>query len=354
MSLGAVASALVVGALTIGTAIGSGGAAPTEAPVFRAIELTPASSQAAALARETPPGMGAPTTSATDAPGARSATSVSGVTSASGTPLPSPVTRAACASSTAGSAGKATGLGRASAGSGASADPSTTSATTRRVAAFLGDSYTSGYVGAGLGAAGWPAIVAKAIGLRPLVRAVPGTGFVNPGWTGQPIRSRLASVIRANPSVVFLAGGHNDRRYATSRSAAAAHDVIVRLRRGLPDALVVIIGPIWANGNPPAHIRALRDVLRKEARSIGAVFIDPLRGGWFAGSWHRLILSDGIHPSNEGHRRIATQVLRALRADEKFAAKASGTVATVKAATAPAANAAPAADPAPAGAACRP
>ena len=146
-----------------------------------------------------------------------------------------------------------------------------------------------------------------------------GTGFVNPGWTGRPIRSRLRGVISADPRVVFLVGGHNDRRFDTTRSAKAAGAVIDRLHRALPEAVLVVIGPIWADGNTPRSLRLLRDHLRRQATAIGAIFIDPLRDGWFAGKAHRFIGPDGIHPTDAGHRHIAKLVLRALRADPRFA-----------------------------------
>ena len=190
---------------------------------------------------------------------------------------------------------------------------------TRPVAAFLGDSYTTGYNGAGLGRAGWPAIVAASLKLRPQVRAVAGTGFVNPGWTGQPIRTRVTSVINAHPQIVFLAAGHNDRRYATARSTKAADAVIDRLHKALPDSVLVVIGPIWQGGDTPRSLGLLRDHLRRKAGAIGAVFVDPLRAGWFAGAAHRLIGPDGIHPTNAGHRHIASLVLRALHAAPRFA-----------------------------------
>jgi lysophospholipase L1-like esterase len=184
----------------------------------------------------------------------------------------------------------------------------------RPVAAFLGDSYTTGWVGAGLGRAGWPSIVSRAYGWTSRVRAVAGTGFVNPGWTGQPMRTQVGAVVRLRPGIVFVVGGHNDRRFATSRSITAADAVLDRLRRGLPDATLVVIGPIWANSSPPASIRALRDHLRRKARAIGALFIDPLREGWFGGRAHWFIGPDQIHPTNAGHRHIAAMVLADLRA----------------------------------------
>jgi lysophospholipase L1-like esterase len=189
----------------------------------------------------------------------------------------------------------------------------------RGPAVILGDSYSSGYVGAGLGANGWPAIVSAAFGWQLHNLAVPGTGFVNPGWTAQPFGTMVAEAIRLHPGVVIVAGGHNDRRYGTSRTATAAGAVLDRLRSGLPDAVIVVVGPIWFDGSPATSIVALRDYLRKKAASIHALFIDPLRPGWFAGASHRFIGPDGIHPTDAGHRHIAQLVLAALRADPRFA-----------------------------------
>lgn len=198
---------------------------------------------------------------------------------------------------------------------------------------FLGDSYTSGYVGAGYGALGWPALVSAAEGWRMTNLAVPGTGFVNPGWTEQPMRTELAAVIRLKPGIIVIAGGHNDRRYGAPAADAAADALIARLRKALPHATLVIVGPIWQDGSPATSVVAIRDHLRAKARAVGALFIDPLAGRWFAGANRRFIGPDGIHPTNAGHRHIAALVLAALRADRRFGkAPASKAVAPAKAA----------------------
>lgn len=184
----------------------------------------------------------------------------------------------------------------------------------RPVAAYLGDSYTTGWSGAGIGKRGWPAIVSASLGWKTVNRAVAGTGFVNPGWTGQRIRSRVTGLVKARPGIVFVAGGHNDNRFGSRATGRAADAVLQRLRLELPDAVIVVIGPIWANGSPPAAIRGIRTELRRQAAAIGAVFVDPIREGWFTGSAERFILADGIHPSNAGHRRMAARVLAALDA----------------------------------------
>lgn len=177
---------------------------------------------------------------------------------------------------------------------------------------FLGDSYTSGWNGAGIGARGWPRLVASARGWRSLNLAVPGTGYVDPGWTGQPIGSLVGRAIDDHPKVVVVAAGHNDFNWPRSATAAAADKVIMRIHRALPHALLVVIAPMWQNGRPPASLVALRDHLRRVAATVGALFIDPIAERWFAGSRQALISADGIHPSDRGHRYIAARVLADL------------------------------------------
>lgn len=179
-------------------------------------------------------------------------------------------------------------------------------------AVFLGDSYMSGWASAGIGGHGWPRIVGSAMGWRTVNLAVAGTGFLNPGWTGQPIRTRVAAAIAARPDVVVLAAGHNDSRWSSGATAAEAERVIDRVHAALPDALLVIVAPIWQDGSPPARCLVLRDRLQAKAAAVDAVFIDPLTEGWFAGARHRFILADRIHPSDAGHRYMASRVLAAL------------------------------------------
>jgi lysophospholipase L1-like esterase len=179
-------------------------------------------------------------------------------------------------------------------------------------AVFLGDSYTTGWNGAGLGSRGWPRIVSRARGWRTVNLAVAGTGFINPGWTNQPVGSRVTEAIRQKPDVVFIAAGHNDSRWSVSATAEAADKVIARLHMALPNALLVIVAPIWPSGSPPTRCLALRDHLRRTAASVGAVFIDSLGERWFAESNERFVGPDGIHPTDAGHRHIAALVLADL------------------------------------------
>jgi lysophospholipase L1-like esterase len=179
-------------------------------------------------------------------------------------------------------------------------------------AVVLGDSYTSGWNGAGIGSRGWPALVGANRGWKVVNLSVAGTGFMNPGWTGRTIGSRVDAAVRQKPGVVIVAGGHNDSAWAASTTSRAAVSAIDHLHAALPDALIVIVAPIWQNGSPPTRCLILRDALRRKAAEIGAVFIDPLAEHWFAGPSHRFIGSDGLHPTNAGHAWLATRILAGL------------------------------------------
>jgi lysophospholipase L1-like esterase len=176
----------------------------------------------------------------------------------------------------------------------------------------LGDSYTSGWNGAGLGRRNWTALVGSSRGWTVTNLAVAGTGYRNPGWTSQPVGSLVPRTIRLRPDVVILATGHNDSRWTAASTSAEAERVIARLRAGLPDAVIVLLAPIWQNGSPPTRCLVLRDHLRRTAAAVGAVFVDPLSGRWFAGSDHRFIGPDGLHPTDAGHRHIADELLSDL------------------------------------------
>jgi lysophospholipase L1-like esterase len=109
-----------------------------------------------------------------------------------------------------------------------------------------------------------------------------------------------------------IAAGHNDSRWSADSTAAAADAVIARIREALPNARLVIIGPIWQNGSAPTRCLVLRDRLRARAKSIRALFVDPIAARWFAGNRHSMIGSDALHPTDAGHRFVAARVLGAL------------------------------------------
>jgi lysophospholipase L1-like esterase len=181
--------------------------------------------------------------------------------------------------------------------------------------AFLGDSYTGGSGEGGVGATGWPAIVSAAQGWSfdrngPLFNAQGGTGYVQAGGEKQPYSGRVDAVIAANPTTVIVAGGINDEGYSLEEISSAANDVFSRLRTGLPDANIIVVGPFYPSSPPSEKIQQVRDAVFEAALANGITnVIDPLP--WLDSPGIE-IGSDGIHPTDAGHQAIADQMNAAL------------------------------------------
>jgi lysophospholipase L1-like esterase len=178
--------------------------------------------------------------------------------------------------------------------------------------AALGDSYTGGSAMDSGPPAEWPALLSRDFPWTVTPYALGGTGFVT--QHGEPdtvFAGRVDSIISARPDVVIIAGGHNDAGQPPERVRSAALNVVTRLRAGLPVATLVIIGVFWP-GEAPPNVIAVDDCLQQVAQDTGSPFADPLREGWLSGPDQRLIGSDGVHPTDEGHAVLARRIADAL------------------------------------------
>lgn len=193
---------------------------------------------------------------------------------------------------------------------------STPTAAPTPLVVVLGDSYSSGWQGVGIGRKGWPAQVANACGWRVKVLAVPGTGYQNPGWTNEPMRVQAREAIALAPDIIILAGGHNDilssSRFSPDAAAftPAARSVVDKLRAKLPETRLVIVGPIWPNTRPPKSIVNIGNKLSAIASDAGTEYIDA--STWFGRAQQDLIAADGEHPTTAGHRYLAGRFAEAL------------------------------------------
>ncbi|MGZ4596763.1 MAG: SGNH/GDSL hydrolase family protein [Actinomycetes bacterium] len=169
--------------------------------------------------------------------------------------------------------------------------------------AFLGDSYVGGSAMGGRKSKGWPAIVSAKFGWKPQLFTAPGIGYTVGGASGRSYAARLGRVIAAAPDIVIIEGSRSDTDAAAVRVASAA--AYQRIKKELPNTRVVVIGPAWGNGRPPASILAIRDAVKASAKAAGLPFIDPIRDDWFAFPYSSLIGGDGVNPTNGGHVRMA-------------------------------------------------
>lgn len=182
--------------------------------------------------------------------------------------------------------------------------------------AFLGDSYTFG-VGATQPTNGYAYLVAKAEHWTARVVGLPGSGYVRVAIRdSKNIAAGLSAVIAAQPQVVVVECGHNDAmpNVAYTHTKAAAIKDLSALRAALPDATIVVVGPIWLNGFPDKKALYVRNAIHQAQRRIpGTLWIDPIAQHWFTGSWTKRSGDDATminyaagHPDDLGYEHIAS------------------------------------------------
>lgn len=174
-----------------------------------------------------------------------------------------------------------------------------------RLLTVLGDSFASGHGGAGVGARGWPAMIAGRLGGDLVNYAVGGTGYVNNAG-GHPFPLR-AEIVPAESETVIVFGSLNDQTLPADAVGAAAADTYRKVRERAPGARLIVVGPQWPNAQRPADLLAVRAAVRSAAVAAGATFIDPLAEGWFDNR-PDLIGPDGWHPNNAGHEHITNRI----------------------------------------------
>ncbi len=176
------------------------------------------------------------------------------------------------------------------------------------VVAALGDSITEGSPGL----RGWDAWAAQA-DRRLLIR--------NCGIYGQrtdEIAARLDECAQG-ADVLIVQGGINDIAQGRDVEAAAANLRAI-VRRGKELGLRVSLADVlpWNNGWPDAEskIRRLNELISEIAHEEDVTLLrfhetleDPERPGRLRDEW----TFEGDHPNEDGYRRLATVVVRALQ-----------------------------------------
>jgi acyl-CoA thioesterase-1 len=176
------------------------------------------------------------------------------------------------------------------------------------VVLFVGTSLTAGY---GLPSdEAYPALVQRRIDAEAL-----GYRVVNAGVSGDTSAGGLRRIdwlLRLPIAVLALELGANDMLRGLDVEALRANlEAIVRRTRGAyPDARFVIVGMRAAPNLGAAYGDAFEQVFPAVAREEGAALIPFLLEG-VAGD-AALNQADGIHPTAEGHERIAETVWRVL------------------------------------------
>lgn len=185
-----------------------------------------------------------------------------------------------------------------------SAVPSSEEAAETPVLVVYGDGYAAGNELGGLGAAGWPALVAQRTGMTLQLHAVSQAGYASIGTTGESYPALVDATPPTAADVTILFGSRNDADESLATVETNAARTMSLARQAAPDAVLVVVGPAWDDADVPAEALAVRDVVRAAADAVGAVFVDPLSDGWFY-AMQGGIAVDGISPTDAGHVYMA-------------------------------------------------
>lgn len=166
--------------------------------------------------------------------------------------------------------------------------------------AIIGDSYVS--------ASRWTAIAGDELAASPApisasVRGEGGSGYVKRGSKGGVFAEHAKAAVKPDDRLVVFVGSRNDRSEPPAEVGAATAEVFSFAKATAPQAKLLVVGPLWPEGNPPPNVLATRDVMQQQAVAAGATWVDPIAEGWLTGD--PALLRDGVHPSPAGDQRLA-------------------------------------------------
>lgn len=138
---------------------------------------------------------------------------------------------------------------------------------------------------------------------------------VNAGVSGETAagaRRRLDWLLRQRFDVVVLETGSNDMLRGTAPSATRAtiQAIIDRVRQERPDVPIVLAGMMAVPNLGAEYGREFREMYVELAEENELALVPFLLEG--VGGVPALNLPDGIHPNEEGHRRVAGTVWQTL------------------------------------------
>lgn len=172
---------------------------------------------------------------------------------------------------------------------------------------FLGDSLT-----AGLGLdpeQAYPAVIEETLKKEGLPVRV-----VNAGVSGDTTAGGLSRsdwLMRQRPDVLVLALGANDglRGIQPAASEENLRKIIGKAKEG--GAEVLLLGMMMPPNYGPEYTEAFKGIYPRVAKEMGVAFVPFMLEG--VGGIPEMNQRDGIHPTAEGQRRVAENVVGEVR-----------------------------------------
>jgi acyl-CoA thioesterase I len=191
---------------------------------------------------------------------------------------------------------------------GAAASPNTPSPGTKTIL-FFGNSLTAGY---GVGAdQAFPAIIGRRIDSLHWPYKVINAGLS--GETSSGGKSRIGWILRQSVDIFVLELGANDglRGIPLAGTASNLQAIIDSVKTKYPAAKIVLAGMQIPPSMGATYATAFRQTFLQLAAKNKAALIPFLLQG--VGGIPQLNQSDGIHPTEQGHRIVANNVWQVLQ-----------------------------------------
>ncbi len=172
---------------------------------------------------------------------------------------------------------------------------------------FLGDSITAGY---GVDAdQAFPALIRDALAKDGI-----DIDSVNAGTSGDMTAGGLARIdwyLRQQPDVLVVGLGGNDglRGQDVKSSEANLRTIVAKAREAGAD--VLLLGMMMPPNYGPEYTKNFREIYPRVAQELKVPLVPFLLEG--VGGEANLNQRDGIHPTAEGHERVAANVLPRVR-----------------------------------------
>jgi acyl-CoA thioesterase-1 len=173
---------------------------------------------------------------------------------------------------------------------------------------FLGDSLTDGYQLER--AEAYPALIEQRIRERGWSFAVVNAGVS--GDTSAGGRNRVGSFLKSRVDVLVLELGINDLfdQVPVATIDRNLQAIIDEVQRAWPGARVVVVGlrvpPPWSRAEAAAFKAMYHDLARRNRAALVPSLLKGVAGR------RALNLSDGMHPTAEGHQVMANNVWEVL------------------------------------------
>ncbi len=179
---------------------------------------------------------------------------------------------------------------------------------TQRTLLFFGDSLTAGY---GLSPEeAFPALVEKQLTARGKSCKVINAGLS--GETSAGGLTRIDWILRQPVDVFVLELGANDglRGLPLDQTRQNLQSILDKVKAKYPNAKLVIAGMMVPPNMGPEYSAGFRALFPDLAKKNNAMLIPFLLDG-VAGN-DKLNLPDGIHPNTEGHKIVASNLVKVL------------------------------------------